>query len=503
MLALVVVAAVTMAMLGLIRMTGLSHGSIIYIIPVIVAAIGWGIVPALAAAIAGVIVSAFFFYAPIYSLQVANPQQILDLSLFVFVAVVTGQLAARLKSQAEIARRRERDMRDLYAFSRRLAMAFDMSDIHVAIQEHLSAVIQRKVILFGTTALAAQNGTRRNDDQMPQAVRAMAEQAAAGDNPSSAGMIVTDEGNDAWLVRAVSSRTPEFGIIAIDLSKDSPDAINEMRLRVEAVLADAAATLERLGLAGAIGEARLRAETEQLREALIGSVSHELRTPLASILGAATVLHGAPALANDQRLLELVGVVRDEAERLNNDIQNFLDATRISSEGIKPRLEWTDPGDIINSALERCRKRIGNHRIALDIADDLPLIFVDSILVEQALVQIIDNAAKYSPPDSTIRILIHAQPNSVALTVSDTGIGLTAEEMSRLWERFFRGERHSATVSGSGLGLWIAQAFIVANGGKLAASSEGMDRGTTIAIDLPLGQNSILQKMTITGDSDG
>ena len=142
---------------------------------------------------------------------------------------------------------------------------------------------------------------------------------------------VDDHNGNNWLIRRVSPKTPDFGLVAVDLGHVAGPDLADMRQRIDDALADAAATLERLDVARALNEAKMRSETELLREALIGSVSHELRTPLASILGAATILHNAPALAHDERLLALTGVVRDEAERLNNDIQNLLDATTISS----------------------------------------------------------------------------------------------------------------------------------------------------------------------------
>ena len=142
-------------------------------------------------------------------------------------------------------------------------------------------------------------------------------------------MTVTADNGEVWLVRAVSPKSSEFGVIAINLGRETQESSDELRVRVDAVLADATATLERLGVAHAISEARMRSQTDQLREAMIGSVSHELRTPLASIMGAATVLGAAPALKNDKKLQALVHDVRNEAERLNNDIQNLLDASRI------------------------------------------------------------------------------------------------------------------------------------------------------------------------------
>ncbi len=180
---------------------------------------------------------------------------------------------------------------------------------------------------------------------------------------------MTADSGDIWLIRAVSPKSSEFGVIAINLGRESQESSDELRIRVDAVLSDATATLERLGVAHAISEARMRSQTEQLREALIGSVSHELRTPLASILGAATVLSAAPALQNEKKLKALVHDVRDEAERLNNDIQNLLDASRISSDGIKPHVEWADPADIVNSAVERCRHRMSNRRIRAESAE--------------------------------------------------------------------------------------------------------------------------------------
>ena len=264
---------------------------------------------------------------------------------------------------------------------------------------------------------------------MPEQVLAEVADVASGRRNAS-GVTVTADSGDIWLIRAVSPKSSEFGVIAINFGRESQESSDELRTRVDAVLSDATATLERLGVAHAISEARMRSQTEQLREALIGSVSHELRTPLASILGAATVLSAAPALQNEKKLKALVHDVRDEAERLNNDIQNLLDASRISSDGIKPHVEWADPADIVNSAVERCRHRMSNRRILLNLPNDLPLIHVDSVLVQQALVQIFDNAVKYSAAGSQISVAARARDGRMIMSVSDEGAGLTAAEQS-------------------------------------------------------------------------
>jgi two-component system sensor histidine kinase KdpD len=307
---------------------------------------------------------------------------------------------------------------------------------------------------------------------------------------------VTTEAGDIWLVRAVSPKSFEFGVIAIALGRQSKESFNELRLRVDAVLADAAATLERLDVAHAISEARMRAQTDQLREALIESVSHELRTPLASILGAATVLGAAPALQHEKKLKALIQDVHDEAERLNQDIQNLLDATRISSEGVKPRIEWVEPADIVHSAIDRCRRRLAERKLTVDLDPDLPLVHCDPVLVQQALVQIIDNAAKYSHTGSRITVSARAHDDTLTIGVTDQGAGLTKAERAQMWDRFVRGERHVALTGGSGLGLWIANAFVRANGGKMSAASDGPGLGTTTKIELPVTQDAVPQLET-------
>ncbi len=490
------VAAVTAVVYLIIIETGLGHGSVVYLIPVVIAATRWGIVPAIAAAVCGVLASAFFFYPPLYSFRIKDPHEVINLILFIFVAVVVSQLATRLKRQLEMARQREIDLRDLYAFSRRLAVAFDVSDIHAAIEDHLATVMQRKVVLFASARDASASSGRHDGVTVPQQVLSEVLEVASGRRDANSGVTVTTDAGEVWLIRAVSPKSSEFGVIAINLGQEGSD---EMRIRVDAVLADATATLERLGVAHAISEARMRSQTDQLREALIGSVSHELRTPLASILGAATVLSAAPALANEKKLRALVHDVRDEAERLNDDIQNLLDASRISSDGIRPHIEWADPADIVHSAIERCRRRMADHRIKLNLPADLPLIHVDPVLVKQALVQIFDNAVKYSLTGSQITVAARARDGRMILSVSDEGAGITATEQSKIWDRFGRGERHAATTSGSGLGLWIANAFIAANGGKINAISEGPGLGTAMTIELPITHAAVTQ---IESDAD-
>src|SRR6476620_5453983 len=478
-IALLMVAVTTLVVYALTQSLEVRRGSVIYLLPVLLA--GWhlGLIPALVAAVAGVLWSGYFFFSPYYSFYLSRPNEILNLLLFMAVAGVTSHLATSMKIQTEIAKKREKEMGDLYAFSRRVAGASSAADIYLAIEEHLASLVQRKVVLFGA---GSDRDAKPEQAALSQRVHAAIEEVQAGRTPATT---VDDGAGDIWLVRRVSQKNADFGVIAIDLGSVPPGAIDEVRKRVNDVLSDAAATLERLDVARALNDAKMRSETELLREALIGSVSHELRTPLASILGAATVLSKSAVIAKDERLTSLAGVVRDEAERLNNDIQNLLDATRISREQIRPRQEWIEPQDIVNAALERRRRRLSGHQVSLDMDSNLPFIYVDAVLVEQAFGQVVDNAAKYSPPGSPITVAAKRNGHDVVLSVHDEGAGLTAQENAHVGERFFRGTRLATTTSGSGLGLWIAKAFVSANGGKIEAASAGADRGTTVSIHLP------------------
>jgi two-component system, OmpR family, sensor histidine kinase KdpD len=474
--AIVLIAITTAVALLLRHYLGILRGSVLYLVPVMIAGYQLGLLPALVTAVAGVILSGYLFFAQLYSFKVASPQEALNLVLFMIVAFVVSHLANKAKRHIEIARKREREMTDLYAFSRRLAVAPSAADIFVAIQNHLANLVQRKVVLLG----AADAGS---SDNVPEAVRAGVSHVESDEGLER---IVDDGNGDIWLIRRVSPRTPDFGLVAVDLGRVSGAALADMRQRIDDALADAAATLERLDVARALNEAKMRSEAELLREALIGSVSHELRTPLASILGAATILSNAPVLAHDKRLLALTGVVRDEAERLNNDIQNLLDATTISRQQVRPKLQWVEPVDIVNAAVEHRRRRLAGHPVKLDLDSNLPIVRADPAQVEHALVQILDNAAKYSSDGSPIRVAARPNGSTVVLSVHDRGAGLTSEEQRQVGGRFFRGPRHAATTSGSGLGLWIANAFITANGGKVEVESDGAECGTTVSIHLPM-----------------
>jgi two-component system, OmpR family, sensor histidine kinase KdpD len=460
--------------------------SLTFLIPVFVAAMVWGPLSAAITAIGGGMMITLFFNSRLYVTSPDSRSGILGITVFLATSLVLGYLAFKTRRDAARALKRENEIRDLYTFSQRISVADSPAGIFEAMQQHLETLVGRKVLLFDSLGTLEAKSERLGDVEIPPGVTEAVSQLPAVGTDGPKGVVVDDDHGSAWLVRPVSTNTPDFGVIAVDLGRLSEV---ELRARVVALIADAGLSLERLGLARTISEARTRVETEQFREALIGSVSHELRTPLSSILGASTVMSLAPEIAGNARLKKLAALIHQESERLNVEIENILDASRISSDGLQAKLEWVEPAGFINAALQRCRNRLTGRAVGVTLPEELILLRIDSVLMERALGQILDNAAKYSPPASPIDVRGHVQSGQFVISVADQGAGLDADDRTLLGQKFFRGKRHSQMASGLGLGFWIASAFAAANNGTIEATSEGTNKGMTVTVRLPMSEN--------------
>jgi len=457
--------------------------SLSFLIPIVVVAIRWGTASAVVTALGGAASLTYFFYSPFYTNAADARSRVLGVIIFLTVSLVLGYLAARIRRDTASAVKRENEIRDLYTFSQRISAAQSPAGIFEAMQQHLETLVGRKVLLFDSLGTLEEKTERLGDVEIPQAVTEAVSTMLAT-TACSKDIVVDDHRSSAWLVRPVSANTAEFGVIAVDLGHPSEE--DGLRPRVVALISDAGLSLERLGLARTISEARTREEAQHFREALIGSVSHELRTPLSSILGASTVLSLAPEVTGNARLKKLAALIHQESERLNVEIENILDASRISGNGLQPKLEWAEPADFINAALQRCRNRLTGRTVEVVLPDELILLRIDSVLMERALGQILDNAAKYSPPETPISVSGHLESRQFVISVIDQGAGLDADDRTLLGQKFFRGNRHSQVTSGLGLGFWIASAFVAANNGTIEAASEGVNKGMTVTVRLPL-----------------
>src|SRR6202040_3127063 len=215
---------------------------------------------------------------------------------------------------------------------------------------------------------------------------------------------------NVWLIRAVCSETTVHGLVAINIGSGPQEIVDSRTRQVEDIVEEVSLTLQRLDIEKAMEDARLHLQAELLRDAFHGTLSHELCTPLAAIRGSASVLDSMPAIRKDDRTHALVEAISDEAAELDGFIQNLLNATRVTAGGVSPRLEWADPRDIVNAAIKGRARRLAAHRLETEFAEYLPLVNVDSGLIEEACGQLLENAAKYSPSGSTISITTRIEP---------------------------------------------------------------------------------------------
>ncbi|WP_245311547.1 DUF4118 domain-containing protein [Bradyrhizobium pachyrhizi] len=461
---------------------------IAYLIPVIFAATRWGVWSGTLASLMAITAADFFFFTPLYSLRVDNPQEAIDLLVFLVVALASSNLASRLRQETERLRRREREIQHLYELSKRLAACFTISDLIDAVSHYLAHTLGQRAALFVASADGHYEPLPESGLTPSTVQEAVAAMTAAA--TTMAASIVDEAMQDVWLLRAISSSTVVYGVIAINVGRGPRDAIRSRTARIEAVLEEVSLTLQRLDIGKAMDDARLHLQAELLRDAFHGTLSHELCSPLAAIQGSVSVMSEIPAVATDDRLASLVEVVADEVARLDGYIRNLLCATRVTAGGLTPRLEWSDPRDIVNAALKTRARRLAAHKIEVGFDDDLPLLNVDSGLIEEACGQLLENAAKYSPSGSTISVQTRHASGRVVMSIIDRGIGVTPDEQRHLGRKSFRSPRHQASTPGSGLGFWIALTFIRAHDGTVEIASRGHGLGTTASILLPARQTT-------------
>ena len=476
------VALVTAVLLLVNNTLALDLVPIAYLIPVIVAATQWGIWPATLASIASMAAADFFFFPPVYSFQVEDPQEVVDLLLFLVVALVSSNLASRLRRETETLRRREREILQLYEFSRRLGACFTVSDLISAIQNYLSSALGRQAAFFA--ASAGGHFEPPEAGALPKLVQEnIASLIPAIGAPAHT--IADEPTRDVWLLKQLYSETAVHGLVAVNIGGGSREAVDIKTRRVEVILEEVSLTLQRLDIERAMEDARLHVQAQLLRDAFHGTLSHELCSPMAAIQGSAGVLASMPVVREDDRAHSLVEAISDEVAQLDGFIQNLLNATRVTAGGLSPRLEWADPRDLVNAAIRRRARRLAAHKIEIEFAEDLPLVNVDSGLIEESCGQLLENAAKYSASGSTIFVGARAEQGRVILSITDQGVGITPDEQQQLGRRSFRSPRHQATIPGSGLGFWIACIFVKSNGGTIDIWSRGQGQGTTASIALP------------------
>jgi len=276
------------------------------------------------------------------------------------------------------------------------------------------------------------------------------------------------------------------GVLGIDRDAPGPLLTPDERRLLDALCDQAAVAIERISLARGLDEARVLAETERLRGALLTSISHDLRTPLASILGAVSSLRSFPERYGAAEREELLTTLQEEAERLNRFVANLLDMTRIESGAIELKLELIDVAEIVGSALQRAGNVLAGHRVEVAIDAGLPMLRLDAVLFEQVLFNLLDNAAKYSPADSRIDIRASRDGELVEIEVVDEGPGIPPADFERIFDKFYRVHAQDRRRAGTGLGLAICRGFVEALGGWIVARNRRDRSGAVLMIRMPV-----------------
>ena len=454
----------------------------LFLAAVFFSAVLWGVGPAIFAAALSAAAAAFFFFPPLYDFRVHEPQDLVDLAVFSVISVAAGDLAARVRRQALDAQRREETTAALYAFSRRLAGIAAPEDLYLAVVEEFGRILERRVLLLlpDNERLVVFSAIL-SDNLLAPPVYAAARGLWQAAPPQPAVEIA--DGTTLWQLRQIRTGRQVLGVLVIAGDTQAAPLETDQGF-LDALIDQASIAIERTQLAATLEDARVQAKTETLREALLNSISHDLQTPLASILGAAGALQSFGSLYDPAAQRDLVATIHEEGERLNHFIGNILHLTRIRAGVVTPRLELVEPADIINAALRHLDKRLAAHDVIVDLPADLPMLRLDLFLTKNALVNILENAAKYSPPQSRIRIRARQTGANVAIEISDEGAGIASGDLPRVFDRFYRAP--DAPPAGSGLGLAIARTFIEASAGHIEARSDGPGRGASFCITLPV-----------------
>ena len=461
---------------------------VVYLAAVVAAGVLHGLRPALSAATLAFLAYNFLFLQPQYSFAIGSPTDILTLVVFWAVALVTGALAGRVREQARRAQRRASAVSALLAASQTLSAAEGVSGTARVLAEQTAAAVgARAVVLLpegedivlaaGAPATEALGAT------------AMAAARWAWERGEPAGHGTGTLPQTRWTFRPLQGVRGRAGVAGIEAAALAPGS-DEERLAL-ALLDQGAVALERARLAADAVETESLRRADRFRGALMNSVSHDLRTPLSTVLGASTTLIDYGETLKPAVRADLLLSIREEAERLNRYVGDLLDMTRLEGGGLNIRSDWVDVRDVLNAAAERVSRRLGSRRLTRDFPAALSLVRVDQALLEQALVNILENAVAYSPDGSAIELAAYEDRGSVVISIEDEGKGIPTAELERVFDKFRRMEEPSDRSQGAGLGLAIAKGFVDAMNGRIAAASPIASsdargpHGTRILISLP------------------
>jgi two-component system sensor histidine kinase KdpD len=468
---------------------GIENVDLIFLTAVVGIAVRYGLWPSLFASVAASLAYNFFFLPPLYTFTITDPTNLAAFALFASLSVLVSNLAARGRTKAVAAHDRVRAVESLYAFSRKLSGAGTLDDVLWATAHQIASMLKVRVVLLlpdnGTIAVKAGYPP---EDALDEPDLAAAKWSWEKNRP--AGRDSDALPGAKWLFQPMRTGRGPIGIVGICRDEPGPLLRVEQRRLMDALMDQSALAIERVHLVEDVDRVRRIAETDRLRSALLTSISHDLKTPLAAVLGSAGALRDlAPSLDDDAKA-DLLATIIDEAERLNRFIANLLDMTKLESGAIIPNVSPHDLGEIVATALSRASRILTNHRVEMHLASDLPMAMVDAVLFEQALFNLLDNAAKYAPSGSTIRIESRRHGSHFLLRVLDEGPGIPADDLERIFDKFYRVQKGDQVRAGTGLGLVISRGFIEALQGTLTAANRTDRSGAEFTITLPVPEGA-------------
>jgi two-component system sensor histidine kinase KdpD len=478
------------------RMLGVASVALTFLTAVLVCAVVYGLWPALFASFVSVLAYNFFFLPPYYTFTIADPENVVALFFFAITAVIASNLTARVRAQAITARQRARTTEELYQFSRKLAGAANLDDLLWATVHQIALMLKvRVVILLPEDSKMVVRAGFPPEDTLDAADLAAAKWSWERNHAAGRGADTLPGAKRLFL--PMQTGRGAVGVIGIDRDEPGPMLTPDQHRLLDALADQAALAIERVNLVEDVDRARLVAETDRLRAALLTSISHDLRTPLASILGSATSLSTSGSALDVETQLDLIRNIQDEAERLNRFIGNLLDMTRLESGPLQLRTSLVDLSDAIGTALRRARKVLVAHRTQVLLEPDLPMLDLDDVLFEQVLFNLLDNAGKYAPGGSLVTIKAWQENGYVCLQVLDEGPGIPSVDLEHVFDKFYRVGGPDRRRVGTGLGLAICRGFIEAMHGSIVATNRIDRSGAVFTIRLPIPTNAARPTETI------
>ena len=474
---LAMVAAMTLLGRLLLEAIDLGNISLLYLVPVMFAAATFGVRAGLFAAFAASLAYNFFFLPPTGTLTVNNPENVVSILVLLGVAVVTSQLAARVRAQADLAQSSARQNAALASFSRQLTAAPDQDALMQAICAEVGRLLDvRTVLLLPSADGPMLRAAVPPEDRLDQIERAAAQWAMDNEQPAGRGSSTLTASD--WLFHPLRTTRGVLGVLGLTRDDAREPVRSDQVPLLMSLLDQASIALDRMELEEASRRARQIDERDRLRSALLSSVSHDLRTPLTTILSASQEMQRHPSP-------ELGDTIEAEARRLNRFVSNLLDMVRVEAGALPMKVEATDLFDAAASAAHDTRASLAGHEVIVDISPNIPLVRVDPVLLHHCLINLLDNAGRYAHPGTPITVRARRTADAIKLSVIDQGPGIAPGSEMRVFETFTRLEGNDRTKHGTGLGLAIVKGFAEAMGLTVAATNTDDPHGACFMIHIP------------------